>query len=136
MSAPLLLDTHVLDWAMLTPARLGKRSQKLLDAALPRGELCVSAISFWELAQHVSHGRLQLNIGIDAWRVQVLALGIREIPLDGAMAVRAEGLLGTHKDPADRFIAATALALPAALMTADEVLLGWKTPLKRHDARD
>jgi PIN domain nuclease of toxin-antitoxin system len=38
-------------------------------------------------------------------------------------------------DPADRLIIATALAQGAALMTADERLLGWGHALERHDAR-
>ena len=39
-----------------------------------------------------------------------------------------------HKDPADRFIAATAIAKGAALLTADTKLLKWKHTLQRHDA--
>ena len=134
--AILLLDTHVLDWVVLVPEKLGRRSQKLVEAALLKGSLCVSAISFWEMAQHVNGGRIHLNISMDAWRAEVLALGIQEVSLDGSMAIRADGLLGNHKDPGDRFITATALALSATLMTADQTLLAWKSPLKRQNAKE
>jgi PIN domain nuclease of toxin-antitoxin system len=132
----MLLDTHVLDWVMLTPEKIGRRSRKLIEAALHSGKLCVSSVSFWEMAQHVNSGRIKLNISMDAWRMEVLALGIQEVPLDGAMAIRADGLLGSHKDPGDRFITATALALSATLVTADQILLAWKSPLKRQNAKE
>jgi PIN domain nuclease of toxin-antitoxin system len=39
-----------------------------------------------------------------------------------------------HADPADRFIVATALALGATLVTADQAILGWSGPLRRQSA--
>lgn len=50
---------------------------------------------------------------------------------------RAKSLIGLHKghrilgDPIDRLIVATALERGAALLTADEGLLGWKHTLER-----
>lgn len=131
-----LLDTHVLDWLMLSPQKLGKRSLKQIDSALQDAALGVSAVTFWEMAQHVNSGKMRLPISLDAWRSRVLELGVREIALDGAMAIRADGLLGEHRDPGDRFIAATALTLGATLVTADQVLLDWKSPLRRQNARE
>lgn len=131
-----LLDTHVLDWLMLSPDKLGKRSLKLIDAALRDDTLCVSAVSFWEMAQHVNRGKMQLPVSLEAWRGRVLELGVREIPLNGVIAIRADGLLGEHRDPGDRFIAATALTAGATLVTADQILLAWKSPLKRQNAKE
>jgi PIN domain nuclease of toxin-antitoxin system len=64
----------------------------------------------------------------------MLAAGIRELPLTGEIAILAGGLESLHGDPADRIIAATAIAHDATLMTADEKLLQWRHPLKRQDA--
>jgi PIN domain nuclease of toxin-antitoxin system len=47
------------------------------------------------------------------------------------LAVKIENL---HPDSADRFIAATAIAHNATLITADEALLNWKTKLSRQNA--
>jgi PIN domain nuclease of toxin-antitoxin system len=58
-----------------------------------------------------------------------------EIPVDGAIGIRAAGLGSLPSDPIDRLIVATALERGAALLTADERLLSWKHPLERHDAR-
>jgi PIN domain nuclease of toxin-antitoxin system len=131
-----VIDTHVLEWTVITPHKLGARSRRMIASALEADALCVSAASFWEIAQHANAGRLLLKMSTDAWRMQVLALGIREIPLDGVMAIRADGLLGAHRDPGDRFIAATALVLGATLVTADQTLLDWKSPLTRQNAKE
>ena len=130
----LLLDTHVLTWLVMTPERLGRQTRRLLDRGLEQAELAVSAVSFWEIALHVNVGKIRFEVTMDEWRRRVLDLGIHEVPLDGRMAVRSAGLLDHHRDPGDRFIAATALLLPATLVTADEMLLAWKTSLKRQNA--
>ena len=82
-----------------------------------------------------SRRRLKLPSPARNWRDEVLAAGVREIPLDGAIAVRALDLEGLPDDPAGRFIAATAILNGAALLTADEKMLGWHHNLERHDAR-
>ena len=46
--------------------------------------------------------------------------GIVELPLTGEIAVLAGELESLHGDPADRFIAATAIRHDATLVTADE----------------
>ena len=94
------------------------------------------AIAFWEVGLLQTRRRLQLPSPVRAWREPVLAAGAIELPLDGAVAVRALDLAGLHDDPADRFIVATALAHEAMLMTADERLLDWRHALERHDARN
>ena len=48
---------------------------------------------------------------------------------------RSKSLMGLHDDPAERFIAASALVHGATLMTADERLLEWQHAMDRHDAR-
>ena len=42
---------------------------------------------------------------------------------------------GISEDPADRFIAATAIAIGGTLATADQMLLDWQHSLTRLDAR-
>lgn len=61
--------------------------------------------------------------------------GTGEIALDGAVAAAAVSLAVPYKDPADRFIVATALAKDALLVTADERILAWPGKLRRQDAR-
>jgi len=60
--------------------------------------------------------------------------GLLEIPIDGRIAFAACSLDGLHRDPADRFITATALRRSATLVTADTRLLDWRGSLPRQDA--
>ncbi|MEP6865970.1 MAG: PIN domain-containing protein, partial [Deltaproteobacteria bacterium] len=52
--------------------------------------------------------------------------GIQEEPIDGVVGIEAAELPDSHGDPADRILVATALLRGLTLVTADEVLLGWK----------
>ncbi len=51
---------------------------------------------------------------------------MREAPLTHEIALAAQQLAWMHRDPADRFLAATAQVLGLILVTADERLLGLK----------
>jgi PIN domain nuclease of toxin-antitoxin system len=105
------------------------------DAALAHDDLGVSAITFWEIAMLHQRGRIQLLQPVDAWRQCILDQGLREWPLTGEVGIAATTLVDFHQDPADRFITATALRHGATLITADERILTWSGPLRRHDAR-
>lgn len=132
----IVLDTHALYWADGNDRKLGKKARAVLQRAWPKGRVAVSAITFWEIGQLAAKKRLRLPMPTPEWRTEVLEAGVIELPLDGAIALRGLDLANLHDDPADRFIAATALVHGAALMTADQRLLDWKHPLDRIDARD
>ena len=131
----ILLDTHALIWLNLGLPRLGPRARQAADEALLEGRLAVSAVSFWEAAVLVERGRVELDKPTEVWRQELLRSGLIEIPLDGRIAITAIGLPGLHGDPADRFIAATAILNEARLITADRRLLNWSGPLEGLDAR-
>jgi PIN domain nuclease of toxin-antitoxin system len=101
---------------------------------LAHDDLAISTISFWELSMLVAKGRLRALKTPREQRTKMLAAGIQELPLTGEIAILAGELENLHGDPADRIIAATAIAYDATLMTADANLLGWLNPLKRQDA--
>ena len=131
----IVLDTHVLVWADSDDRKLGRKARALIDQLWVIGKVAVPAIAFWEVGLLQARRRLDLPASVREWRDAVLAAGAIELPLDGAIAVRALDLSGLHDDPADRFIVATALVHGAALMTADERLLDWRHAMERHDAR-
>ena len=130
----IVLDTHVLVWFAEDSPRLGRRATRIADAALHRDELAIAAVSFWEITMLVARRRLALELPPAAFRLRVLEQGVREVVLDGAMAIHAAEIAGLS-DPADRMIVATALAVGAALVTADTSILEWQGSLRRHDAR-
>ena len=120
MSA-ILLDTHVLLWLTEHDPNLGLAARRAIDDAA-RGEgVFVSSISFWEVALLARRGRVELTRSMAEWREAVLhRSGLKEIPLDSAIAIDAVALPGfVHADPADRFLIATARRIGATLMTRD-----------------
>ncbi len=131
----ILLDTHVLVWLDERGARLGKSALQLIDEEFGAGSLAVSAISFWEVSMLIQKGRLEMRLEMDVWRRELLENGLYEIPLDGAIAIRAGGLQGFHGDPADRLIVATALQTSSILMTANQKILEWKDLSLKFDAQ-
>ena len=120
----IILDTQVLVWLLFDDRRLGRQARQTIARAWAASEAAVSAITFWEVAMLQDKGRLTLLMDTGAWRASLLAEGLREIPVNGAIGIRAASLSGFHDDPADRLIVATALEGPR-LITADERILAW-----------
>lgn len=130
----LILDTHALVWLDEGSPRLGKMALQTIDQALASGQLGVCTISFWEIAMLIRKKRLNIQMKLDLWRLELLQNGLREIPLQGSTAIRAGQLMDFHGDPADRMIIATALENGASLMTADRKILDWDTLHEKIDA--
>ena len=131
----ILLDTHVLVWFWHGRPQLGQNALNLIEGEWQAGNAAVSAITFWEAGMLLEKGRVELSAETPAWRASLLRDGLIEIPVDGAIAVRAGRLRDIHGDPADRLILATALE-GHRLITADARLLGWPGAIARLDARD
>ena len=131
----ILLDTHVLLWQQEDNPRLGRRAHHLIERALEEDNAAVSTITFWEVAMRVHKSQLDFLSDVAAWRRDLTNRGLREIPVDGGIAVRAGLLPDMHGDPADRLIVATALE-GHQLLTADRRLLAWSGPLNRLNASD
>jgi PIN domain nuclease of toxin-antitoxin system len=129
----ILLDTHVAIWVLRDDAALGRKARGLVAGAIEDGAVAISALSFWEIALLIARGRLRSLDDPRETRRQMMRAGIREVSLTGEIAILAVEL-NLHSDPADRFIAATAIAHDATLMTADETLLAWRSKLRRIDA--
>ena len=117
----LLLDTHIWLWSFLEPERLGKRVQHELRN--PENQVWLSSISTWEALTLNAKGRIRLPPDVGGWIGKATAPLI-EAPLTHEIAVAASRLAWPHKDPADRFLAATAQLLRLTLVTADANLLG------------
>lgn len=126
----LLLDTNALMWMLGNPGQIGRKCSRLLQRAHAAGALRVSAVSFWEAGNILTKPGYRIESSLHEWRSAVLASGVIEVPLDGAMALRAHELFSAHPDPFDRFILATAEACKTHLVTSDHVLLKWRGPVR------
>ncbi len=111
-----LLDTHVLLWALGAPSKLSTATRRQINTA----EVYVSAASIWEISIKVGLRKL------DASPAQVLAAvepaGFSLLPVLGEHAAKVAQLPALHKDPFDRMLVAQALVEPLILITNDEVL--------------
>ena len=116
-----VLDTHVVVWWSGEPHRLGRVATARLAA---EDSLGIPAIVFWEVALLVRKRRLDLGMSVEAWTQAIQTIPrVRALPLTAEIAVRADGLK-MHADPADRFIAATALQHGSPLVSKDRLMRG------------
>jgi PIN domain nuclease of toxin-antitoxin system len=118
-----VLDTHVAVFDALQPERLPRKVAKLLDEAEAASDLALSDISLWEIAMLIAKGRL--TPGVDAEQFlndMVQARALRVLAITAQIAVLAQSERIAHGDPADRLIAATALAHRSRLVSGDKTL--------------
>lgn len=118
----LLLDTHIWLWSLLEPDRLSRRARNQLTS--PANTLALSPVSVWEALVLAESERVLLHP--DPWSWIRTALSVRpmqEVPVTFDIALGSRIIRLGHDDPADRFIAATAMLHGLTLVTADRSLL-------------
>lgn len=121
----LLLDTHIWIWSFLEPGKIAPRVARAIQD--PNNEKWLSPISIWELLILVGKGRVVLNTSVEEWTGQALKVApIREAPLTAEVALATSKISLPHRDPADAFLAATALTFGLTLVTSDVRLLSVK----------
>lgn len=117
----LLLDTHVWIWYLSGNERLSKTLQTAIKDDL--NELWLSPISIWEAMLLAEKGRIILKPTLEKWVQNSLQeLATKEAPVSNEIAILSRQLSLEHQDPADRFIAATAVHLGLVLATVDKQL--------------
>lgn len=118
----LLLDTHIWLWSLIAPQRLSPEVREAITR--PGRTLWLSAISAWEAHLLAERGRIQVDSSPRVFVQQALrSAPIQEAPLTADIAVASRSVALPHRDPADRFIVATALVRGLVLVTADADIL-------------
>ena len=126
----MLLDTHVLVWAMLAPDHLSVRAREALAGSTER---VVSAASLYEIAYKARLGKWPeveglLRVDLDA---RLRADGFEVAPATGAIMEQAGRFEWAHRDPFDRIIVATAQVRGLELVSKDETLDGVPDGIRR-----
>lgn len=121
----LLLDTHVLLWAMRDAPELSTASRQWMSQA---DVVFVSAASIWEVAIKASIGKLS----IDPQRLaqQAEAAGFVPLPITWRHSAAVHSLPLHHRDPFDRLLVAQAMSEPLHLLTHDAALQAYSPLVK------
>jgi len=120
----IVLDTHVIIWDALAPERLSEPAGMAIAQANQSDGMIICDISVWEIAMLLQKGRLRvdadplsfINLLLQANKTRLQAI----TPHIATLATQFPAEI--NQDPADRLIAATALAENATLVTADRNL--------------
>jgi PIN domain nuclease of toxin-antitoxin system len=112
----LLLDTHLLLWALGDPERLTREARSRLRA----NDVYVSSASIWEISIKAGAGKLSADPEVVLNAIE--PAGFSLLPVTGTHAAKVAELPPIHKDPFDRMLVAQALAEPMILLTNDTAL--------------
>ena len=114
-----LLDTHLLLWALANPRKLTSKTRRRIESS----DVFVSAASIWEIAIKSGLGKLRAD------PAQVLSgiepAGFDHLHISAAHAAEVWKLPHLHKDPFDRLLAAQASVERMILLTDDDALGGY-----------
>ncbi|MFO0686139.1 MAG: type II toxin-antitoxin system VapC family toxin [Sandaracinus sp.] len=113
----LLLDTHVVLWAVSEPERLSEPARKAFLA--PRNTLYFSVVSAWEMEIKRSLGKLDVPSSFDE---ELARLRLEELPVRLAHTRGLRELPDHHRDPFDRLLVAQARAESLVIVTADPLV--------------
>lgn len=125
----ILLDTHVLFWAVDDSKALSRPAAAAIRRARRQGGIAISAITIWELASLLARGRIR-RYGTLESSLELLLEGVIVLPITQEIAALAAQFPRDYSgDPADRIIGGTARAEGLTLITHDEKIR--RSPLLR-----
>ena len=114
----LLLDTHVLLWALLEPHKLSPELRNALEDS--DNTLVVSAATAWEIATKWRLGKLQqARAVVENYAMALHRLAAIDLPISAAVARQAGLWAVPHRDPFDRLLAAQATSDDLVLASMD-----------------
>lgn len=118
----LLLDTHIWLWIHCEPWKL--TSDVNQSIANSENDLWLSPVSVWEFEMLLEKRRVTLNEEMNSWiEKSKKELSLQEAAFSWAVGDELRYTLLGHRDPADRFLVATAKVYGLTLVTSDERLL-------------
>ena len=126
----LLLDTHVLLWAIAATAKLSPQTVALLSS--PKNDLVFSVASLWEVAIKSAAKNSANMVDVQTMRQSLLNHHYQELPIQGEHTLFVGQLPPLHRDPFDRMLIAQAWVEGMTLVTADKTILRY--PGRMHHA--
>lgn len=127
----LLLDTHLLLWAVGMSRRLPIATRQLLEN--PDHEIYYSAASLWEIAIKRGLGRPDFQVDLERLLAVLPEMDFIELPITAVHAAAVVHLPALHKDPFDRLLIAQSRMEPMILLTNDELVAQYGEPVRWMD---
>ncbi len=119
----ILLDTHVIIWSAAEPEKIPEKVAEEIENE--QNELWFSPISVWEMLLLAEKKRIILKPDPEKGiRNLFRQIPLKEAVINQEVAIVSRQIDLPHQDPADRFLAATAVVYDLVLATADSRLLG------------
>lgn len=109
----ILIDTHILIWALCQPTKLSAGIRKIID----QNDVIVSSASFLEIQIKRKLGKLQFDVDLSSL-VQDGIIHSLDITYEHSLATYDLPLI--HKDPFDRLLIAQSSTEGIPLITADK----------------
>ena len=120
----LLLDTHVLIWALCDDPTLSPEARKAIVDG--RNQVFVSAATAWEIAIKRALGKLQAP---DNFEEELERHRFTPLSITCAHALATERLPSLHHDPFDRLLIAQAKLEKFVLVTRDKRIKKYGLPI-------
>ena len=116
-----LLDTHILLWALGAPQRLPQVVVAQIES--PETTVYFSAASIWEIATKTALGKTDFHYSPEDIAQAARDTGFAELSVSAAHGAKVAHLPQHHREPFDRLLIAQAMLMPAQLLTADAALV-------------
>lgn len=128
MTRPILLDTHVLIWALSDDRALTRRMRTVLSS--PTANIRVSVVSAWEIAIKYQSGKIAFDVPVEDVLARILEGATWPVlPVLPAHIPELLTLPMHHRDPFDRLLIAQARVEGMALATTDEQIHKYRVPM-------
>ncbi|MBQ9183280.1 MAG: type II toxin-antitoxin system VapC family toxin [Neisseriaceae bacterium] len=122
-----LIDTHILIWLAVSPTKISKNIIKIIENT--DNKICVSSISFWEIAIKISIGKLSLQGLTIEDLVQFCIqqdIEIVQLPISAVTFYSHLSIKENHRDPFDRALISLCITDNYIFLSVDDKLHQYK----------
>lgn len=123
----ILLDTHILLWALTSDKRLKPDARELITDR--NHYVAVSIVSVWEVAIKVSVGKLDSSVSVQQFLDALNRFEVDLLAVEPEHVEEYAQLPLHHRDPFDRMLIAQAKHEGMHLLTADPQFKAYDVPL-------
>ncbi len=115
----LLLDTHILLWALEESDNLPDKARQLVFSA---DEVYASTVNIWEIIIKLSIGKLEIKINVHDLIQVIKQSGFEILHVKPDHVIKLVDLEEHHRDPFDRMLIAQSHVEPLHLVTCDSIV--------------